>query len=130
MSTIIHETISCGYEYIQYNKKLRIIHSIDDDMYQIQSIINACHSNKRANDWVTNQDTQRLFDAFRKDRDLAGIEPHDHRINVRVDLRGHYIHRLLVNAVAMWASPVYALQIYKLLEHRVNDSNSTTSYGT
>ena len=113
MSTIIHETISCGYEYIQYNKKLRIIHSIDDDMYQVQSIINACHSSKRAQHWIANQETQELFAAF--DKRMNTIS-HNHRSDVRVDLRGHYVHRLLVNAVAMWASPRYALQIYKLLD--------------
>ena len=35
MSTIIRESINCDYEFIQYNKKLRIVHSIDDDMYQV-----------------------------------------------------------------------------------------------
>ena len=116
MSTIIHETISCGYEYIQYNKKLRIIHSIDDDMYQVQSIINACHSDKLSKDWYRNQETKELLNAFRKDRDLGGIEPCIIRSDVRVDLRGYYVHRLLVNAVAMWASPRYAIDIFMLLD--------------
>ncbi|EAX65592.1 hypothetical protein TVAG_601320 [Trichomonas vaginalis G3] len=31
-------------------------------------------------------------------------------------LRGYYVHRLLVNAVAMWASPRYAWYIYRLLD--------------
>ena len=113
MSTIIRETINCEFEIIQYNKKLRIIHSIDDDMYQVQSIINACHSNKRANAWVNNQETQELFDAF--DKRMNTIS-HNHRSDVRVDLRGHYVHRLLVNAVAMWASPRYAIDIFMLLD--------------
>ena len=116
MSTIIREPINCEYEYIQYNKKLRIIHSIDDDMYQVKSIIDACHSNKRANDWINSKDTKELLKSFEHDRDLAGSIPVDNRINVSVELRGYYVHRLLVNAVAMWASPRYALQIYKLLD--------------
>ena len=49
-SSLIHESINEEYEYIQYNKQLRLIRSIDDDMYQINSIIKACNSNKRAND--------------------------------------------------------------------------------
>ena len=113
MSTIIHETISCGYEYIQYNKKLRIIHSIDDDMYQVQSIIEACKSNKRANDWVTNKETQELFNAF--DKKMNAIS-HFNKYNTPNGLRGWYVHRLLVNAVAMWASPRYAIDIFMLLD--------------
>ena len=75
MSTIIREPINSEYEYIQYNKKLRIIHSIDDDMYQVKSIIEACHSDKLSKDWYRNQETQELLNAFRKDRDLFGSEP-------------------------------------------------------
>ncbi|KAK8840669.1 hypothetical protein M9Y10_030444 [Tritrichomonas musculus] len=116
MSTIIRESISCGYEYIQYNNKLRIVHSIDDDMYQVQSIISACKSDKRANEWYRNQETKALLNAFDNDRDLMGSLSVYNKINVPNGLRGLYVHRLLVNAVAMWASPRYALQIYKLLD--------------
>ena len=51
MTTEIREAINCDYEYIQYNKQLRLIHSIDDDMYQMKSIIEACHENKLCADW-------------------------------------------------------------------------------
>ena len=113
MSTIIRESINNEFEIIQYNKKLRVVHSIDDDMYQVQSIINACHSTKKAFHWVSNQETQELFAAF--DKRMNTIS-HRYRSDVRVDLRGHYVHRLLVNAVAMWASPRYAIDIFMLLD--------------
>ena len=32
----VFEPIDAEYEYIQYNEKLRLIHSINDDMYQMQ----------------------------------------------------------------------------------------------
>ena len=38
------EAINDNYEYIQYNNQLRIIHSKQDDLYQMQSIIIACKS--------------------------------------------------------------------------------------
>ena len=80
MSTVIHQSINCEYEYIQYNKQLRIIHSIDDDMYHMKSIIDACHSKKQASDWFRNRDTQELLKSFEHDRDLAGSIPYDNRI--------------------------------------------------
>ena len=56
------EKINDEYEYIQYNEKLRLIHSIKDDMYQMQSIIKACNSKKPCKDWFRNQSTQELLD--------------------------------------------------------------------
>ena len=116
MSTIIRESIGNDYEYIQYNKQLRIVHSIDDDMYQMRSIIEACKSNKQGSDWFRNRETQELLKSFEKNKKLMGAIPYDNRINVRVDLRGYYVHRVLVNAVAMWASPRYALDIFMMLD--------------
>ncbi|EAX81258.1 hypothetical protein TVAG_362070, partial [Trichomonas vaginalis G3] len=41
---------------------------------------------------------------------------YENRKNLPNGLRGWYVHRLLVNAVAMWASPRYAWNVYKLLD--------------
>ena len=38
------------------------------------------------------------------------------RLNIDINLRGYYVHHLLVNHVAMYASPKYALYIMKLLD--------------
>ena len=109
------EAINDNYEYIQYNNQLRIIHSIKDDMYQMQSIINACHSKKTANHWFENKTTRELLENA-----SVGIPTneklHENRPNLAIELRGTYIHRLLVNHVAMWASPVYSWYIMKLLD--------------
>ena len=116
MSTVIRQPINSEYEYIQYNKQLRIIHSIDDDMYQMKSIIDACRSDKRSNDWFSSKETKELLKSFEKNKKLMGSIPYDNRINVSVNLRGYYVHRVLVNAVAMWASPRYALDIFMMLD--------------
>ena len=109
------ESINDDYEYIQYNEKLRLIHSIKDDMYQMQSIITACNSNKPARHWFENKSTQELLDTG-----SVGIPPdqklYEKRDNLPNDLKGTYIHRLLVNHVAMWASPSYTWTIMKLLD--------------
>ena len=39
---IVQEAINEEYEWIQYNKQLRLIRSVKDDMYQMQSILTAC----------------------------------------------------------------------------------------
>ena len=109
------ESINDDYEYIQYNEKLRLIHSIKDDMYQMQSIIIACNSKKRVNDWFRNQSSQEILDEMGS-TGIPADQIHDDRPNLPNDLKGVYIHRLLVNHVAMWASPRYSLHIMKLLD--------------
>ena len=115
-NTSIIEPINEDYEYIQYNDKLRLIHSIKDDMYQMQSIIKACNSKKRAQDWFDNKSTQELLDEMREGEFSLSDNLYQNRQNVEMGLRGYYIHRLLVNHVAIWASPIYAYYIMKLLD--------------
>ena len=67
------EKINDEYEYIQYNEKLRLIHSIKDDMYQMQSIIIACKSNKQAYHWFENQTTKELLQEFESQKSTLGI---------------------------------------------------------
>ena len=114
-TTATTETINDDYEYIQYNNQLRIIHSIRDDMYQMQSIITACQSTKPARHWFDNKNTKELlenaFGGIPTDEKL-----YENRPNLPNELRGIYIHRLLVNHVAMWASLRYAWYIMKLLD--------------
>lgn len=126
--TLIHEAINEDYEWIQYNDQLRIIRSIKDDMYNMKSIINACHSKKKPNDWFKNQSTQELIDEFeRMEDDNVSKRMTEIRNNVSVELRGHYVHRLLVNAVAMWASPRYAAHIHKMLDKLAKEERDRLS---
>ncbi|EAX98296.1 hypothetical protein TVAG_018320 [Trichomonas vaginalis G3] len=136
-TAIVHEAISEEYEYIQYNKQLRLIRSVKDDMYQMQSILTACFApdTKLPKDWFRNQSTIELLNEAQRDRLFSGSpKTHENSEEQRVGekpqspklyenreklpngLRGWYVHRLLVNAVAMWASPRYAWYIYRLLD--------------
>ena len=65
-TAIVHEAISEEYEWVQYNKQLRLIRSVKDDMYQMQSILTACFApdTKHADDWFRNQSTQELLSEF------------------------------------------------------------------
>ena len=110
--------INDDYEWFQYNEHLRIIHSIKDDMFQAQSIVNACNSTKEANKWFNNKSTQELI-GFMKTEGRQILRPEEiaeNRMNVEPGLQGWYVHRLLVNHLAIWASPKYALYIMRLLD--------------
>ncbi|EAX75938.1 hypothetical protein TVAG_053980, partial [Trichomonas vaginalis G3] len=148
-TVIVHEAINEEYEYIQYNKQLRLIRSVKDDMYQMQSILTACFApdTKLPKDWFRNQSTIELLNEAQRDilfsenreEQRVGEKPqspklyenreklrvgekpqspklYENRENLPNGLRGWYVHRLLVNAVAMWASPRYAWYIYRLLD--------------
>ena len=59
------QPINNDYEYIQYNQRLRIIHSIKDDMYQMQSIITACQSKKQPTRWLNLNETHEILNELR-----------------------------------------------------------------
>ncbi|EAX69887.1 hypothetical protein TVAG_595320 [Trichomonas vaginalis G3] len=148
-TVIVHEAINEEYEYIQYNKQLRLIRSVKDDMYQMQSILTACFApdTKLPKDWFRNQSTIELLNEAENsttdflvvaktrvgekpqspklyensEEQRVGEKPqspklYENREKLPNGLRGYYVHRLLVNAVAMWASPRYAWYIYRLLD--------------
>ena len=110
------QPINNDYEYIQYNQRLRIIHSKQDDMYQMQSIITACQSNKLCKDWFRNQSTIDIIDELSTGENLPLEKLYEKRDDLPNGIRGFYVHRLLVNHVAMWASPRYSIYIMKLLD--------------
>ena len=125
---IVHEAINDNYEWIQYNSQLRIIRSIKDDMYQMGSIIKACNSNKLPKNWFENASTQELLSEFEVKKGYGGIPPdqisNEKRPNLLNELKGYYVHRLLVNAVAMWASPKYAMDIFILLDKLASEERN------
>ena len=116
-NTSIIEPINDDYEYIQYNDKLRLIHSIKDDMYQMQSIITSCNSNKQADKWFNNQSTQELLNEIANVENYGRSNLYQNKQNPEMGLRGYYVHRLLVNHVAIWASSKYSYYIIKLLDN-------------
>ncbi len=106
------------FEWYQYNEDLRIIHSVEDDMFHAQSILRALGSTKDLSNWRRLKQTEELLQGFtsiRKFTDRQLITEHSQFNNVKC-IRGTYIHRLLVNCFAMWASPRYAYKIAVLLD--------------
>ena len=129
-NVLIHEAINDDYEYIQYNSNLRLIRCVKDDYYQMQSIIRACNSNKHADNWFANDSTQELLDEAESDIQnnnpeiLVNGKLYENRKYNPPALKGYYVHRLLVNAVAMWASPKYAWNVMKLLDNIVQEERA------
>ncbi|EAX89688.1 hypothetical protein TVAG_471600 [Trichomonas vaginalis G3] len=148
-TVIVHEAISEEYEWVQFNKQLRLIRSVKDDMYQMQSILTACFApdTKKPQDWFRNQSTQELLSEAQRDilfsenseEQRVSEKPqspklYENREEQRVSkkpqspklyenreklpngLRGYYVHRLLVNNVAQWASARYSWYVCKLLD--------------
>ncbi|KAI5504959.1 KilA, N-terminal/APSES-type HTH, DNA-binding family [Trichomonas vaginalis G3] len=148
-TAIVHEAISEEYEWVQFNKQLRLIRSVKDDMYQMQSILTACFApdTKVPKDWFRNQSTIELLNEAQRDRlfsenreeQRVGEKPqspklyenreklrvgekpqspklYENRENLPNGLRGYYVHRLLVNNVAQWASARYSWYVCKLLD--------------
>ncbi|EAX72030.1 hypothetical protein TVAG_596750 [Trichomonas vaginalis G3] len=130
-TVIVHEAINEEYEWVQFNKQLRLIRSVKDDMYQMQSILTACFApdTKLPKDWFRNQSTQELLSEAQRDilfsenseEQRVGKKPqspklYENREKLPNGLRGYYVHRLLVNNVAQWASARYSWYVCKLLD--------------
>lgn len=106
------------FEWYQYNDDLRIIHSVEDDMFHAGSIIRALGSTKVVKDWLRNKQTAELLSGFESIgefsyRHLFNEKPQFNNIKC---IRGTYIHRFLVNHFAIWISPRYAYKISLILD--------------
>ncbi|EAX99530.1 hypothetical protein TVAG_241060, partial [Trichomonas vaginalis G3] len=114
-TAIVHEAISEEYEWVQLNKQLRLIRSVKDDMYQMQSILTACATpdTKKPQDWFELNSTHELLSEFEH---VELKKMYQDRQNLPSHLKGIYVHKFLVSSIAMWASPRYAWYVCKLLD--------------
>ena len=108
------------FEWYQYNDDLRIIHDRETDMFNMNSIAKALNINtKNIARWLTNKDTIRYMSGFtnllkfEEVRDLTMEVPQSGTVK---DIRGKYLHRLLINRFAGDICPEYAYKIALLLD--------------
>ena len=112
--------INTKLEYYEYNDELKLVHLIEEDMFQCKSILNSLKTSKdkRTNDWLANKDTKELIKGFLSMREF----PHTDNLIKKIPKTigsttdGYYIHRLLVNHFAMWANKKYAYKISLILD--------------
>lgn len=126
--SLIIEKISNEYEWLKY-KEINLMHSIDDDMFQMKSIIISCGSNKQPSEWLDDESNKEFLEEFRNEFACNENETNDYQNPVKTyetrnelptDLKGIYVHRSLVGIIAMWACPKRAPGVLKLLEELSN----------
>ena len=100
------------FEWYQYND-LRIIHDRETDMFNMNSIAKALNiQTKHISRWLTNKDTIRYITGFTnlpkigEVQDLTMEVPQSGTVK---DIRGKYLHRLLINRFASDICPEYAI---------------------
>ena len=97
--------------------QIRIIHSINDDMYQVESIIKSCRSNKNIRDWLNDQTTNEMMAEMSLHCPYtSNREIYEKRRNLGDVLNGFYVNRALVNYVAIWASSWHSVHIFRVLD--------------
>jgi hypothetical protein len=110
------------YETIQYNEDLYLVRSIEDDMFQVQSIMLCLGYNQKKYDHINHyfnlKGTNELVDEIMNNLTLAKIgEVHETRNNIKKEYIGTYIHRLLINHFASWHSPEYSYKKQIILDN-------------
>ncbi|KAK8895997.1 hypothetical protein M9Y10_013883 [Tritrichomonas musculus] len=99
-------------------------------MYQMQSIIKACGSKKQPTRWFNMVETDEIIKELRSmqnctdqeflENSSGGIplvkKLYEDRPNLPNELKGTYVHKLLVNDIACWANRKYAIYIAQLLD--------------
>lgn len=106
------------FEYYEYNDDLKLIHSVEDDMFQAKSIIDSLGSNKKTSEWLSNKDTKELIEGFRSVNGNSRLHDKKEPYKGNNAVRGIYIHRLLINHFAFWVSKKYAYKIAILLDDK------------
>lgn len=101
------------------NDEIYIIHSIDDDMYQLSSILSSCKSKLNDNDWMNHPDTIEL----RKSTEMSLLHTKGNNIQLikyksdcSPQFKGIYVHKALVGPISFSISTLYASYINQLLD--------------
>lgn len=104
-----------NYKLVLFDNKLPIIKSVKDNMYQIQSIIDAVGSSKQDKYYFTNEINHEIQKAYMNkvlSKTLFELPKlYEVRDNIPHEYKGIYIHHDLVRSVGYWASGKYALDL-------------------
>jgi hypothetical protein len=121
-----------AYETIIYNDELTLIHSISDDMFQCQSIMKCLgYDRSKYNHLIRYfkiKGTIELIDEIQSQTPNQGVSTkmskpqiYENRHDLSNELKGTYIHRLLINHFASWYSPKYSYKIQLILDNHFQE---------
>lgn len=124
-------TLPSGFEYLQYNDELRLIHCLEDDTYNASSMIVELTKDRKKpkhfSEWLENKGTKSLLKGFMRGLEISTS---NNLYKLRDDLpnnfRGYYVHRLLINEIASWASPLYAYKVALILDNYFEQQRKQT----
>ena len=135
----IYEPITEKYEWIQYNSDLRLIHHIESDMYQLESLLDCLPINLNPDDVLSDPEIQELIEtvndynevipsvvAFQdlEEMDDAAFEKfYQENEELVEELSGTYIHKYLINGIAMKYWPEYYFKCLLYLTPKLELSN-------
>ena len=81
-----------------------------------QNNINACGSKKQPTRWLNLAETNEIIKELASVQKCTDANLVQNRPNLPIELRGTYVHKLLVNDIACWANRKYAIYIAQLLD--------------
>ena len=135
----IFEPINEDYEWVQYNSDLRLIHHIDSDMYQLESLLDCIPIDYNVDDVLSDPEIQELIETVNDYnevipsvvtyQDLEDLNEDELQIRCEEDeelfdeLNGTYINKYLVNGIAMRLWPAYYFKCIQYLTPKLELSN-------
>lgn len=128
LTKLIIEDINDKYAYIQYNNFNKVMLMKSVSYVNATKFCNDFDSNKRFRDWKRNQQSEELIlevETILSDKSRSAIIVIEDGNN---EFRGIYVHPLLINSIAQWISPKYAIYVNNLMNRYHIDMKDKTIF--
>lgn len=86
-------------------------------------LINATNNTKRFNDWYKTQDAKNLIKAASNETGLTEDELLIVEKGGKPEIRGTYVHPILVPHISIWASPEFGIKVSAILNDVASKKN-------
>lgn len=124
----IYQPINEDYEYVQYNSELLLIHHLESDLYQLESLLDNFPIDLTADDVLSDPEIQDVIEkvndlsetellpsvvAFQDLEQLNDEDFEEYRYqneDLFERLNGIYVHKFLINIIAMKYSTDYLIK--------------------
>lgn len=115
-----------NFEIVKFNNRLELVRCKSDGLYQVKSIAQTLNSNYQIDKWFNSVDNQRLITILHESGRYGSTIEDIHQIKKQVhsNLRGHYIHEMLVYNIAMACDKNYAIEVLEMINEMHNIRNN------